>query len=776
MQREIKLLEFDKIRRLLADKCITSMAGELAEDLLPSSDLSLCRRWQMETTEAVSLLRRYQFSLENVSDIRRPLQLAGRGAVLGEEQLWQVLVLLNAVTKVKQIFREKETLPVLQKLAKQLNALPALREELRRVFGEEGRLRDDASSELSRITRSIASGERHLRERFDRFVKNPANQKILQENLVTMRQDRLVVPVRVEYRLQVPGVVHDQSASGATLFIEPLWAVEANNKLSALRREAEREKERILEALSRQVAEQAETIALNLNLYVELDFILAKGLLSLSYRGVEPVLNGTGHLEIKDGRHPLLKGEVVPITLAMGEGLRTLVITGPNTGGKTVTLKTVGLFAMMAQSGLHLPAGEGTQMAVFPRIFADIGDEQDISQSLSTFSGHLKNIVEIINNLEEGALVLLDEIGAGTDPAEGAGLAMAVLEYLHRHAAVTVATTHYSQLKSFAYVTPGMENASVEFDAVSLRPTYRLLVGVPGVSNAFAIAGRLGLAEEILERGKAFLSREEMRLEELVADLVADRKKMELASRQAEEERKQTQELLRTLQREKEDLEREKAAILEKAKKEALEIVSRARRESRLLLRELRKMAAQKEKPAAARIEELAGKMESLAEEAEALSPPAPPLKPLPPESIKPGMEVEVVSLGQRGSIVQAGGRQVQVQVGSMRINVSVDDLACVEEKKPKAKPVTALVTRCDVPREIDLRGLTIDEAILKVESYLDEALLASLKEVYLIHGKGTGRLRSGLNQYLRQHPRVASQRMGHPAEGGTGVTVIELK
>ncbi|HHX74616.1 MAG TPA: endonuclease MutS2, partial [Firmicutes bacterium] len=665
LEREIRVLEFAKIRRALAEKCVTPLGRQLAETLSPSADSDLCRRLQAETSEAVSILSGHYLGMDAVPDLHRVFSLAERGGILSEEQLWGILRLLMAVTKVKHFFQAKEGFPLLRALAGRMDALPALREELKQTIDEEGRLREDASPEYARLNRAIAAGERALRERFDRFIKNPSNQKLLQENLVTMRGDRMVVPVRVEYRSQVQGVVHDQSASGATLFIEPLWAVEAHNKLSVLRREAEREKNRILAALSQAAGAAADSLADTLRLYAGLDLIMARGRQSLADKGVEPVLNDRGHLRLVAARHPLLTGDVVPISLEMGAELRTLVITGPNTGGKTVTLKTVGLFALMAQSGLHVPAEEGTALPVFPRIFADIGDEQDISQSLSTFSGHMKNIVEIIHELVPAALVLLDEVGAGTDPTEGAGLAMAILEYLHRHGAMTVATTHYSELKTFAWHTEGMENASVEFDVATLRPTYQLFVGVPGVSNAFAIAKRLGLPEEVIARAAGFLSREELRLEKVVADLVADRKRMEYMARQAEEERRQAQSLLLQVQEEKERLKQRKTELLAKAREEALEIVTRAKREARQIVRELRKIAAQPAgREESGQAEKLEEKLHFLDEELQAVLRPAENERRFRPEDLSAGMAVRVPSLGQAGTVVQVEGEQIQVQIG----------------------------------------------------------------------------------------------------------------
>ena len=779
MKREIRLLEFDKISSSLVAEAVSSMGRELAEDLQPTSDLALARRWQAETTEAVSLLARHRLSLENIPDSRRVLALAFRGGLLAEQQLLGILLLLHVVTRLKTFFRENNAFPILGGLVEQMSALPPLREQLRQVLDEEGNVRDEASPELARLRRAIKNGERELRERFERFVRNPAQQKILQENLVTMRGERLVLPVRQENRTQIPGVVHDQSASGATLFIEPLWAVEVSNRLATLRLEAERERERILLHLSQWVGGENEALFLTLNLYAELDFILAKGRLSVRGRCVEPVLNDADHLKLRAGRHPLLTGEVVPISLELGRAFRTLIITGPNTGGKTVALKTVGLLCLMAAAGLHVPAAEGTELAVFPQIFADIGDEQSIEQSLSTFSSHLRNIIDIIDRLAPRALVLLDEVGAGTDPTEGAGLAMSILEYLHRRQAFTVATTHYSQLKAFAYLTPGMENASVEFDVATLRPTFQLLVGVPGQSNAFAIAARLGLRPEIIERGKAFLSSEEMRLEEVVADLAANRKRLELASAQAEAGRREAEAVLNGVRREQEELRRRREELLRKARTEALEIVAAARQESQQLLKKLRRLTALERPPAAEELQQTTAATDKLeAELREQLAAPVTERK-LSEAELSPGREVYVNTLGQRGTVTKVVSGVAEVQVGPMRLQVEPGDLSPVESTRTKEQPVVtglALFARRNVPAEVSVRGLTLDEAILKVDAYLDEASMAGLPEVVLIHGKGTGRLRTGLREHLRGHPQVAAMRLGQAFEGGIGVTVVTLK
>ncbi len=779
MEREIRLLEFDKIRSSLAGLTTTPMGRELAEDLLPDASFATAVRWQAETSEAASLLRRQNLGMERVPDLRRALELAARGGMLAEESLLGVLVLLTSVTRLKTFFRKQEDYPLLGALAEAMSSLPELRERLREVVDDEGKMRDTATPELARLRRALREGERELRERFEKFLRNPANQKLLQETLVTQRGGRMVLPVRQEARSQVPGVVHDQSASGATVFVEPLWAVEAHNRLAMLESKAERERERILIRLSGWIGGERELLLETLTLYAELDFILAKGRLSLAWRAVEPKLNENGYLRINAGRHPLLSGEVVPISLELGQEFRTLVITGPNTGGKTVTLKTVGLFSLLAKAGLHVPAGEGTVLAVFPGIYADIGDEQNIEQSLSTFSGHLKNIIGIIEKLLPGSLVLLDEVGAGTDPTEGAGLAMSLLEYFHARGAVTVATTHYSQLKAFAYVTEGMENASVEFDVASLRPTFQLLVGVPGQSNAFAIAARLGLPGEIIDRGRAFLSQEETRLEEVVADLVASRRRLEISSEKAEQDRREAEATLARLRRDEEILRQKKQEILDKARAEALDIVTGAKKEAKRLIKELRRLSAQAGPPEPARLEQVAAPVLELEEELRAALFRFSEKGSLCREELVPGREVLVNSLKRTGVIIQVHEHMVQVQVGAMRINVEPDDLL---PARPPQKEETPAVTGLplfagkDVLPEISVRGLTLDEAILAVDNYLDEAVLAGLREIRLIHGKGTGVLRSGLREHLKKHRLVASLRAAHQHEGGLGATVVQLK
>ncbi len=777
VERALKLLEFDKILSSLASFTVTPLGRELAEDLIPQSQLYLSVRWQTETTEAASLLKRHSLSMERVPDLRRILEMAALGGSLSEENLLGILRLLAAATRLKTFFKKEEGFPLLREMSDQLVVLPEMRERLRHVIDDEGHMRDDASPELSRLRRAVGNAERQLRERFDSFIKNPAKQKMLQDNLVTMRADRLVVPVKQEYRAQVPGVVHDQSASGATVFIEPLWAVEAHNNLAVLRSSVQRERERILAEVSQWVGSEKEALDNTLTLYTEFDFIVAKGLLSLSWHCTQPELNEVGYLKIIAGRHPLLGDEVVPISLEMGHDFRTLIITGPNTGGKTVTLKTVGLFSLMAQAGLHVPAAEGTKLAVFPYIFADIGDEQNIEQSLSTFSGHLKNIIEIIAKLQPGSLVLLDEVGAGTDPAEGAGLAMSLLEYMHSRGAVTVATTHYSELKAFAYMTEGMENASVEFDVASLSPTYQLLVGVPGQSNAFAIASRLGLPKEIIDRGRDFLSEEETRLEEVVAGLVASRRRLELSSLQMETDRQEGETLLARLRKEEAAQKSKRDEALNKARAEALEIVARARRESQHMLKELRRQASSV-RPDMAVLEEKSAVLEEMDQDLrEKLSLPRDE-KRLGVGDIEPGREVYVHSLGQRGVISQVADNSIQVQVGAMRISVEAADLSPVEPFKKQKPAVTglALFASRDILPEVSVRGQTLDEALLNVENYLDEAAAAGLKEVRLIHGKGTGRLRIGLREYLKNHRHIASMRNAALSEGGLGVTVLTLK
>ena len=617
------------------------------------------------------------------------------------------------------------------------------------------------------------------------MIRSGTMQKYLQESIITVRNDRYVLPVRAEYRSQVPGLVHDQSSSGATLFIEPMAAVEMGNEIREWEIKEAREIERILASLSAEVAPWAEALRANAETLADLDFIFAKGLLSRRLRCVAPKMNERGFLHIVRGRHPLIDPEkVVPSDIFLGydpsdRGFNTLVITGPNTGGKTVTLKTLGLLTLMAQAGLQVPAELGTELAVFEQVWADIGDEQSIEQSLSTFSGHMTNIVTIMREVTPRDLVLFDELGAGTDPTEGAALAQSILTRLLHIRVRTVATTHYSELKVFALTTEGVENASVEFDVETLRPTYRLSIGVPGKSNAFEISRRLGLPENLIENAKKLLSSDEVRFEDVIANAEYHRQIAERERELAQEASRETLKLRDEAERLRREMEERREASVRKAKEEARRILQDARRESEGIIADLKRM--KKEAGSAADVNALRRRLdEGIDDLSEGLKVPSPE-EGNAPETVRPGDQVKVLTFGTQASVLSAPNARGEVELasGNMKFKAKLSDLRLVTEAAPGPKTVvkakTGAMTRT-VPMECDVRGMNLEEALGAVEIYLDEAVLAGLHEVSVIHGKGTGVLRSGIRQELRRNRHVKSCRPGVYGEGEDGVTVVTLK
>ena len=607
--------------------------------------------------------------------------------------------------------------------------------------------------------------------------------KYLQENIVTVRNGRYVIPVKQEYRQFVPGLVHDQSGTGATLFIEPMAVVELGNELKQWTAKEREEIERILSELSAQVGAQAEALTCNAELLTQLDLIFAKGQLSRDMNGVLPHMNEAGRIRLKRARHPLIPREtVVPCDLWLGQDFTTLIVTGPNTGGKTVTLKTVGLLTLMAQSGLHVPAELGTELSVFEQVYADIGDEQSIEQSLSTFSSHMTNIVEIMREVTDRDLVLFDELGAGTDPTEGAALAQTILDTLLRRGVRTLATTHYSELKAYALSTPGVENASVEFDVSTLRPTFRLSIGVPGKSNAFEISRRLGLSEEIIERARELLSANDVRFEDVIAGAEYQRQIAERERTAAEQARAETVRLrdeAETLYRE---MEEKRRTSERKAKEEARRIVENARRDAETVISELKRMkkeggTAGREAEINALRRQMQSSLEGLAEGLASANPDGSAA----PKSLKVGDLVDIVHLNTRGTVLSVPDErgEVQLQAGIMKLRANISQLRLVQESAPKKQKSTVMV-RSDaasrtVRMECDVRGMALGEALIEVEKYLDQAVMAGMNEVAIVHGKGTGTLRQGIQQHLKRYPHVKSFRLGQYGEGESGVTIVTL-
>ncbi len=784
-ERTLRVLEFTKIRDMLTEKALTPLGAEKCQALAPSTNFQEISEWQEETEEALVVLTYVGgHPMASFSDVRPYLALCDKGATLSPKALLEIATLMRACRTARSaLVTERDNTPRLKEKASLLGSFRNLEDDITTAILSEDEIADKASNELANIRRHLRGATERIKERLNSMIRSSAYQKYLQDPILTMRNDRYVLPVKAEYRASVPGLVHDQSASGATLFIEPMAAVEMGNELKQWEAKEKQEIERILAALSAEVAPYAVQLKENLELLAELDFAFAKGLLSRDMSGVTPKMNRDGFINIIRGRHPLIDREkVVPSNLWMGREFTTLIITGPNTGGKTVTLKTVGLFTLMAQAGLHVPADLGTELAVFQQVFADIGDEQSIEQSLSTFSGHMTNIVGIMNEVTADDLVLFDELGAGTDPTEGAALAQTILTALLRQQVRTLATTHYSELKAFALSTPGVENASVEFNVETLRPTYRLSIGVPGKSNAFEISRKLGLSEGLIDEAKKLLSTEDKRFEDVIANAEYHRQVAEKERKLAEQAAAETTKLRDEAEFLRREMEAKREASLRKAKDEARRILENARRESESVMRELKQMkksaASGPDMQAAAlrkRLEDgIDSLSEGLAQKADRVD--------KPPKTLKVGDEVEILNLKTRGVVLSAPDAkgEVQLQAGIVKLKAHISQLRLVKEEPAKKQKSsfhaeTGAMTRT-VPMECDVRGMALDEAIPVVDQYLDEAVLASLTEVSIIHGKGTGVLRSGIQQHLRRHPHVKSFRLGVYGEGESGVTVVTLK
>ncbi|SMB98907.1 DNA mismatch repair protein MutS2 [Thermanaeromonas toyohensis ToBE] len=782
--KTIEKLELGKILAQLKDCCSSPLGQDLVERLEPTTDEEEIKVRQAETEEACRLWRLFpDFNRAGIKDIRALVERAGVGGVLTGEELLQVASTLAAGRRLKKTLLQVEgAFPILKSWASRVGEFPRLEERIARTVREDGEIKDEATPKLLALRQRIYALQEKIKEKLEGYLRSSEIQKYLQDNLYTIRAGRYCLPVKQEYRNQIPGLVHDQSASGATLFIEPLALVELNNELKRLAAEEEREIEAILYSLSNLVGGEKEELTRTLQALARIDFILAKGLLSQRMDAVAPSLNTTGRWKIVAGRHPLLKGKVVPITLWLGEDFDILIITGPNTGGKTVTLKTLGLFTLMAQCGLHLPAQEA-EISVAGPVFADIGDEQSIEQSLSTFSSHMSHIISILSQVRPGTLVLLDELGAGTDPTEGAALGMAILDYLASQGAKVVATTHYSELKAYAYVTSRVENAAVEFDSQTLKPTFRLLIGTPGESNAFIISQRLGLPEEVLKRARAYLSEEQVQISQMIQALAKDRQASREALLEAEVLREQAKEIRERAEKEWEETLKKAGELLEQARREAYDLIRRVKLEVREIRKQVeRALAEEGYKDKIKTLDKVRTQLGLLSKEItdKALEY-QPEVNGVPPVMVSPGERVWVVALNQEGQVLTFPTSQgeVLVQVGSLKVNVKLDELRLLPEKREKSKEqgrwVVQVTTRSLRP-EIDLRGLSIEEACHQADKYLDDAYLAGLKIVSLIHGKGTGALRAALHRYLSTHPLVKSFRFGNAGEGGSGVTVVELK
>lgn len=796
-KKALHILEFDKILNKMAEYTGNEAVKQRILDLMPASSLGEAEAMQQQTSEAVKLILRYgEPQNMTVPHVVPSLRRCVMGAVLSPKELLDIARVLNIARGVKRYLgsADAEEFPVLSGMEQSLTAVKPLEEQLYMCILSEEEIADGASGELSSIRRKMRNMQGKIKDMLDAMIRSSRYQKYLQDPIVTMRGDRYVIPVRAEYRAEVPGVVHDTSSSGATLFVEPMSVVNANNEIRDLRAKEQAEIERILAALSAEVSEYQGEIEADYAALCELDFIFCKGKLSADMGASEPVLNDKGYVYLKKARHPLIaRRSVVANDIYLGGDFDTLVITGPNTGGKTVTLKTLGLFCLMAAAGLHIPANDNSSVAVFDSIWADIGDEQSIEQSLSTFSSHMKNIVNIVNKAGKNSLVLFDELGAGTDPVEGAALAVSVLEFLRLAGANTAATTHYSELKLYALSTPGVCNASCEFDVGTLQPTYKLLIGVPGKSNAFAISQRLGLDERIIERARSLMSEDNVRFEDLITDLHESKRVAEDEARKAQRLRREADELKEKIEEQKQTLEQRRQKLLDEARREAKRIILDAKDESAKVIKELNelKKSVQSENFGKT-IEEARSKLrakESGIDESFSGT-----IKPKTqqnaPKAVKKGDKVEIVSLGQIGEVIkpQDADGNVSVQAGLLKINVKLSDLRLVTKLPKEAQTkerkrmeqqssfVGYVSRKAGVKTEVDLRGMTLEEALLDADRFLDDAYMAGLNQVSIIHGKGTGVLRAGISDLLKRHRLVKSYRLGRYGEGETGVTIVELK
>ena len=778
-------LDFPKILSRLAEYCILPRAKELAIGLKPYVELEWVRTELQKTEEAKNLLRGNPlFSVRGSKEIRSYIERCLRGGVIQGEELLEIRDTLRVGRKTKQLLLEsREEFPGLWDIVFPIEPQKVLEDEITRCISEDGKVADNASPELADLRRSINRLQNRIRESLEGTLRNSGYQKMLQDPIITQRSDRYVIPIKQEYRTSFPGIVHDQSASGATLFIEPMPVVHLGNELREVILKEQREVQRILQMLSAQIEVRADEIADLHEALAQLDLVVAKAHLSVTMNAGTPELVAGQQMKLVQARHPLISGGVVPLSLELGIDFDTLVITGPNTGGKTVALKVVGLMAAMNQSGLQIPAESDSRMGVFTQIFADIGDEQSVEQSLSTFSGHMKNIVDIINRADGRSLVLLDEVGAGTDPTEGAALAMGILAELHERGCRTVSTTHYGALKTFAYETPRVKNASVEFDTETLRPTYRLLIGIPGKSNAFTIAGRLGLSERVLEKANTFVTEREMQVADLIENLGETHREIELEKEKAETGRRAVEKQTKALEEKSIRLDEEFELLMAMARDEANELIRGVKREADAIIEEL-KAALKKENKQQQDIEKARQGFHRISAKLDHGRQVKRSGSELTADQIMLGQTVYMTKLRQKGQVVKlpnASG-EVLVQAGIMKVMVPLTELKLAQEEKKKVTPKYSREMGIGVRKaeeirsEIDLRGMLVEEGREALDKYMDDAVLGGIGLIYVIHGKGTGAMRAGIQEFLRGHPHVRSFRLGEYGEGDSGVTVVELK
>ena len=801
-QKALKTLEYTKIIAQLEEFAASEPGKKLCRELVPSASLEEIRTWQAHTTDAVSRIRmKGSLSFAGTKDVGGSLKRLDIGSSLNIPELLALSSLLTAAARAKAYGRhesDEEAFDSLEPYFAGLEPLTPLNNEIKRCIISEDEVADEASPGLSHVRRSMKNIASRIHSQMNALLNS--NRSYLQDGVITMRDGRYCLPVKAEYKNQVAGMVHDQSSTGSTLFIEPMAIVRLNNELRELEIQEQKEIQAVLASLSEQAAPHIDAIRMDMELLGQLDFIFAKAGLSRHYRCSAPVFNDRGYIHIKDGRHPLLDPKtVVPINIWLGKDFDLLVVTGPNTGGKTVSLKTVGLFTLMGQAGLHIPAWEGSELAVFDEVFADIGDEQSIEQNLSTFSAHMTNTVRILNQADARSLCLFDELGAGTDPTEGAALAIAILSFLHNMKCRTMATTHYSELKVFALTTPGVENASCEFSVETLRPTYRLLIGVPGKSNAFAISQKLGLPDYIIEDARSHLEAKDESFEDLLASLESSRLTIEKEQEEIKAYKEEISQLKTRLTQKEERLKERQDKMMKNAAEEAQRILREAKETADQTIRQINKLgtAAGYNKELEAERAKLRDQLkktdDKLAVKAKG------PSQPISPKKIKIGDGVKVLSLGLKGTVSSLPNAKgdLFVQMGILRSQVNIRDLELLKEDdisatlsdgsggrniwtpakgKGTGSGKIKMSKSFSVPTEVNLIGMTVDEAMPVMEKYLDDAYLAHMPSVRVVHGRGTGALKNAVHQRLRKLKYVKEFRLGEFGEGDSGVTIVTFK
>ena len=805
-EKSLKILEFHKIISQLTEYAASQPGKAMCQNLAPSSDYEEILTWQAQTTDAVSRVRmKGTISFSGVKDIGDSLKRLEIGSSLNIIELLSISSLLTVAARARSYGRHEpqeddgasEEFDSLEPMFRALEPLTPLNNEIKRCILSEDEVADDASPGLAHVRRSMKITSDRIHTQLNSMLNS--NRSYLQDAVITMRNGRYCLPVKAEYKNQVPGMVHDQSSTGSTLFIEPMAIVRLNNEMRELEIKEQKEIEAVLANLSIQAASYTEELKLDMELLSQLDFIFAKAALSRHYKCSAPVFNNRGYIHIKDGRHPLLDpAKVVPINLWLGKDFDLLIVTGPNTGGKTVSLKTVGLFTLMGQAGLHIPAWEGSELAVFDEVFADIGDEQSIEQSLSTFSGHMTNIVQILSQADARSLCLFDELGAGTDPTEGAALAIAILSFLHNMKCRTMATTHYSELKVFALSTPGVENASCEFNVETLKPTYRLLIGVPGKSNAFAISKKLGLPDYIIEEAKNHLEAKDESFEDLLTSLEESRLTIEKEQEELKSYKEEISQLKSRLSQKEERLEERRDKILKKANEDAQRILREAKETADSTIRQINKLSADSglNKELEAQRAKLRDKLKQTDEKLAIKT--KGPSKTISPKKLKIGDGVKVLSMNLKGTVSTLPNAKgdLYVQMGILRSLVNIRDLELLDEQDVSGPSIPEKNSRYRVARgsgrpsgggiqvsksasispEVNLIGMTVDEAMPVLEKYLDDAYLAHLETVRVVHGRGTGALKNAVHQRLKKLKYVKDFRLGVFGEGDSGVTIVTFK